>query len=350
MNIALLHKLRRAGGAAVPMEDLGADPLAVRADLDELEAFGFGIERHPYRGVAYLHPPDRLCPDQIEWELGTRLIGRRVAVWNRVTSTNDLAARAAASEANAGLAILAEGQTAGRGSRGRTWVAPPGSSILMSVLLFPPPPLQDPAWLTALAAVALAGAIDLGDCGPGAMPGEARIKWPNDILIDGRKVAGILVERGLGTVLGIGLNVNLDLDQFPPDLRDSATSLRRVFGRPLDRSEVARNILRELDRCYDRAATLGPDWLNAAYGRRSEHLGHDVEVTTPAGIVAGRLGSIDLRSGLAVGRSRDDCRRVPIEDVAAISHRPGSMRWTPEEIRAGWPPPPGVPRVPAPGH
>ena len=107
-------------------------------DLDALEAFGFALERHPYRGVAYRGPADRLCPDQIEDGLETRRVGRRIAVWNRVTSTNDLAVRASASTANEGLVVLAEEQSAGRGRRGRAWTAPPGSSILMSVLLFPP--------------------------------------------------------------------------------------------------------------------------------------------------------------------------------------------------------------------
>ena len=107
-----------------------------------LVSFGFGIEQHPYRGASYVGPADRLCPDQIEHELATRWLGRRIVVWNRVTSTNDLAARAGASGSNDGLVILAEEQTSGRGRRGRSWTAPPRSSILMSVLLFPPPQLD----------------------------------------------------------------------------------------------------------------------------------------------------------------------------------------------------------------
>ena len=145
VNIPLLRPApRRRGASSSRSAELGAGPRRASArDLDELEAFGFAIERHPYRGVAYRGPAERLCPDQIEYGLGTRRVGRRVAVWNRVASTNDLAARAAASPANEGLVVLAEEQTAGRGRRGRTWTAPPGSSVLMSVLLFPPGPLAD---------------------------------------------------------------------------------------------------------------------------------------------------------------------------------------------------------------
>src|SRR5206468_12961365 len=140
-------------------------------DLDELAAFGFAIKHHPWLGVAYRGPAERLCPDLIEDGLGTVCVGRRVAEWNRVTSTNDLAARAAGSLANEGLVILAEEQTAGRGRRGRTWTAPPRASLLVSVLLFPPPALTDPAWLTALGAV---GVAELVRDWTGR---DARVKW-----------------------------------------------------------------------------------------------------------------------------------------------------------------------------
>ena len=133
-----------ARGQFVPLVDLGEDRAQVWEDLEALERFGFQIERHPYLGAAYRGPTCRLCPDQIEHGLKTRGIGRRIAVWNRVGSTNDLAARAGSTPANDGLVVLAEEQTAGRGQRGRIWTAPARSSILMSVLLFPPPRLPLP--------------------------------------------------------------------------------------------------------------------------------------------------------------------------------------------------------------
>ena len=213
----------------------------MHADLDALAAFGFAIERHPYRGAAYIGPAERLCPDQIEHELGTDRVGRRIAVWSRVSSTNDLAAGACGSASNDGLVVLAEEQTAGRGRLGRSWTAPPRSSILMSVLLFPPRSSTprgrcrpDVAWLTAMGAVATAEVVSAW------IGREAAIKWPNDVRVDGRKIAGILVERpasqglpastaaatdgdgpgppdepGPAAVIGIGLNVNLE-SRGPP--------------------------------------------------------------------------------------------------------------------------------------
>ena len=303
--------LERPGGF-IPLDSLGADP----AELDELEAFGFTFERHPYHGVAYRGPSPRLCPDQIEWELNTRVIGRRVAVWNRVTSTNDLAARASVSSSNDGLVILAEEQSSGRGSRGRSWSAPSGSSILMSVLLFPPPAMADPAWLTALGAVAVAEVV------AGFDGLDARIKWPNDVRVGRRKLAGILVERGQGTVLGIGLNVNVE--EFPEELRESATSLRTLLGRPLDRSEVARTLIRRLDDHHAQATRSGADSLNDHYRRRSEHLGHEVEVGTATGTIVGRLVDLDLRAGLTLALPSGETRQVAGREVAAIVNRDGS--------------------------
>src|ERR1017187_8566328 len=128
LNMTLLDRLRAVPGDYVPLEKLGLGLEQVHADLSSLVSFGFGIEQHPYRGAAYVGPAERLCPDQIEHGLETRWIGRRVAVWSRVTSTNDLAARAGASASNDGLVILAEEQTSGRGRRGRSWSAPPRSS------------------------------------------------------------------------------------------------------------------------------------------------------------------------------------------------------------------------------
>jgi BirA family transcriptional regulator, biotin operon repressor / biotin---[acetyl-CoA-carboxylase] ligase len=309
MNMTLLHRLREAGGGFIPLASLDG----IATDLDELEAFGFELERHPYHGVAYRGPSPRLCPDQIEWELGTNVIGRRVAVWSRVTSTNDLAARASSSLANEGLVVLAEEQTSGRGRRGRAWSAPASSSILMSVLLFPPTSIDDPAWLTILGAVAVAEVV------AGFDGIDARIKWPNDVRVERRKLAGILVERGQGTVLGIGLNVNVE--EFPEELRESATSLRKLIGRPLDRSEIARALIQRLDFHYTRAISSGSDSLNDHYRKRSEHLGHEVEVTTATETITARLVDLDLRTGLKLQLADGPLRQFAGQDVAAIVNR-----------------------------
>lgn len=199
-------------------------------------------------------------------------------------STNDLAARAGSALANDGLVVLAEEQSAGRGQRGRSWTAPSGSSILMSILVFPPAALTsaqlDPhagsAWLTAMAALVTAEIVTEWTSR------EARIKWPNDVRVEGRKIAGILVERVLrplrgtgsgrqhdaGTqavVIGVGLNVNIALDAFPPELQSSATSVAVLNGgQPVDRSALARALVQRFDACYERIVESGPGVLSDA--------------------------------------------------------------------------------------
>jgi BirA family biotin operon repressor/biotin-[acetyl-CoA-carboxylase] ligase len=294
VNISLLYRLRAASGDFVPYDrlagDAGLDGLG--RDLDELASFGFGVERHPILGASYRGHAERLCPDQIEFGLDVRRVGRRVAVWNRVTSTNDLAARAARSASNEGLVVLAEEQSAGRGRRGRTWTAPARSSILMSVLLFPTGPLAEPAWLTALGAVAVAEVVSAWVGRP------ASIKWPNDVRVDGRKIAGILVERGAGAVIGIGVNANLTPEALPAEVRPTATSLRILNGSPADRSELARDLIRRLDALYDRALREGPRILLHPWRDRIELLGRPVIVLTLSGPAQGRLDDLDPFDGL----------------------------------------------------
>jgi len=243
-----------------------------------------------------------------------------------------LASRAGASAANDGLVVLAEEQLAGRGRLGRSWVAPARSSILMSVLLFPPQHLVGAVresasgcpWLTALGAVATA---EVAATWTGR---EVTIKWPNDVRVGGRKIAGILVERvlaprplaasprsapasesGRGVVIGIGLNVNLAPAAFPDDLRSKATSLQiERGGDSVDRSELCRDLIRRLDNWYDLSRTAGPNVLNRPWRAFSEHLGRVVTVATVGGSVTGRLVDIDLILGLSL--------------EIATSHGPGS--------------------------
>lgn len=313
MNIPLLHRLREADGSYLQLSALGEDLAAVRADLAELIAFGFVLEQHPYQGIAYRGPAERLCPDQVEWQLATRRVGRRVAVWNRVTSTNDLAARAAGSRTNDGLVILAEEQTSGRGRRGRTWVAPARSSLLMSVVLFPPESLDRPAWLTALGAVAVAELVEA------ATGHEARIKWPNDVRVRGRKIAGVLVERGSSSIVGIGLNVNLSEQDLPEDLAARATSIRLLTGEQFDRSELAHRLIVRLDELYDQGVTRGPDDLTRLWQARFEPLGRLVRVQTASAEYRGRLVDADLQRGLVLDGPRGGTGWIASPEVLALS-------------------------------
>jgi BirA family biotin operon repressor/biotin-[acetyl-CoA-carboxylase] ligase len=194
-----------------------------------------------------------------EWTLDTRRLGRRVFLYDRVDSTNNVAAALAEDTANDGVVVLADEQTAGRGQYGRTWLAPPGASVLLSVLLFPPPPLRRPAVLTAWAAVAVCNVVRQTTGVP------AQIKWPNDVLLRGRKVCGTLIEQRRGTVIGIGLNVRQSADELARVGLPGATSLAQHAPAPPETAEAARLLVRQLDEDYDRLcqgdrATLEACW------------------------------------------------------------------------------------------
>jgi BirA family biotin operon repressor/biotin-[acetyl-CoA-carboxylase] ligase len=178
-----------------------------------------------------------------EWQLDTTWIGRRVFVFDRVDSTNSLAAELANTADREQLAVLADEQTAGRGQHGRTWTAAPGSSVLLSLLLFPSEAMRRPVVLTAWAAVSVCEAIR-------QLTGQnATIKWPNDVLVQGRKICGILIEQGRGTVVGIGLNVQQTAAEFARNNLD-ATALNQIAPKPLATEQVARKLLRVLDAEY----------------------------------------------------------------------------------------------------
>jgi BirA family transcriptional regulator, biotin operon repressor / biotin---[acetyl-CoA-carboxylase] ligase len=211
------------------------------------------------------------------------------------TSTNDRGRELAAAGAPHGTVVTAAAQSAGRGRQGRTWTAPPGAALLMSVILREPPAL-----LSLAAAVGVAGA--LGE--------QARIKWPNDVLVDGRKVAGILVEgrpQDHWAVVGIGVNVAVEPDQFPSELRDSAGTLGRSR---VDVELVLADVLASLDS----ALALSQDAMLDMWRARDALLGREVRWSGGRGVAngiddGGRL-LVDLPGG---GQAALDAGEVHLE-------------------------------------
>lgn len=224
-----------------------------------------------------------MTPPRQEWALDTRRLGRRVLVYERLDSTNNLAAALAEDPGNDGLVILADEQTAGRGQYGRTWLAPPGASVLLSVLLFPPPPLRRPAILTAWAAVAVCNVVRQITGVP------AKIKWPNDVLLRGRKVCGILIEQRRGTVAGIGLNVRQTAEELVRAGLTEATSLAQQAGAAPETPEVARRLVRQLDEDYDLLCGGDLGTLEACWKWHLGLLGRQVRARCLDGTEQGRL-------------------------------------------------------------
>jgi BirA family transcriptional regulator, biotin operon repressor / biotin---[acetyl-CoA-carboxylase] ligase len=200
------------------------------------------------------------------------LIGHRIIAFECVDSTNTAAAQLADDPANDGAAVLAAEQSAGRGQHGRRWQCRPGDGVLLSVLLFPPPALRRPAVLTALAATAVCETVrQLTGLPP-------RIKWPNDVLLRGRKVCGILIEQGRGAVVGVGLNLRQTAAHFAAAGLPNAASLSQFTGAELDARATAEMLLRYMDEEYARLLAGDLTTLEACWKRRLGLVGREVLV------------------------------------------------------------------------
>lgn len=243
------------------------------------------------------------------WHFDTAHIGRRVFVFDTVDSTNAVATRGSPEN---GLVVLAHHQTAGRGQYGRVWQSEPSRSLLLSVVLTPPAEFRRPVVLTALAAVAVGEAVF-------ALTGvQAKIKWPNDLLVRGKKVCGILIEQGHSTVVGIGLNLNQTAEEFAAAGLPDATSLHLVSGRAIDHRTAAGVLVRHLDAEYGRLLAGERVAVEADWKWRVGLLGRHVVVElTGGGAVEGRLLEMGF-DGLALEAAGGFVRTIVPETVAHV--------------------------------
>lgn len=225
---------------------------ALFRDIEELIAAGYNIEFHPYLGVKLIDIPDRLLEHEIREDMNTERIGKTMRIFDEVESTNNTAWQLLETEPGLpdGTVILAESQSAGKGRLGRAWHSAAGQGIWMSVILKVHLPPDKLAILTATASLAIANMLQQFI----HLPSE--IKWPNDVMVRGRKVSGVLVETRSNQpdtfVMGIGLNVNQTTQDFPEELQGIATSLRaeRPGNQSVNRVRVIRPLLFYLDTVY----------------------------------------------------------------------------------------------------
>jgi len=193
---------------------------------------------------------DRLVADELQVDLGGAVIGHRIIVLEQTRSTNDAISQGANANSKEGLVVFAEHQTAGRGQRGNRWESTTGKGLWFSILLRPGIELASSPQLTTWAAEAISSAIQ------NEFSLTPAIKPPNDVQIDGRKIAGVLVEMRAQektthlAIAGIGVNVNQSREDFPKELKSRAISLAMALGKPVDRQSFAIALLRELDRTY----------------------------------------------------------------------------------------------------
>jgi BirA family biotin operon repressor/biotin-[acetyl-CoA-carboxylase] ligase len=230
-----------------------------------------------------------------------------------IGSTNDMAARLAAGGAPEGTTVAAEAQTSGRGRLGRTWFSPPGAGLYVSIVIRPDPGARAastasaPAGPGLPAALTLASGVALAEAVRETTGLRAEIKWPNDVVVERRKLAGILAEASAqGTNLDfviLGFGVNVRPVTYPPDVAHRATSIEAELGRPVDRGLLLAKTLENLAACRealrggDMAGVLGR-WRRLSPGA----VGARVEWRTPAGPVTGRTAGLDEDGALLVER------------------------------------------------
>lgn len=223
---------------------------AVWKQINNLRNLGYAITAEPSRGYRLIASPDNLHAAALSQLVSSSRIWKKVVFLQETVSTNATAFRMAEDGAAEGTIIIAEQQTGGKGRLGRTWASPAGVNLYCSIILRPPIQPAAAPQLTFLSVIAVARAVEK------LTPLKTRIKWPNDLLINGKKVAGLLNEMSAETdkvnfvILGIGVNLNMAAGQFPEELRHPATSLFLEAGGKIDRSEFARVLLEELDSLY----------------------------------------------------------------------------------------------------
>jgi BirA family biotin operon repressor/biotin-[acetyl-CoA-carboxylase] ligase len=305
-------------GGAISRE-LKVSRTAVWKHISALREAGYVIEAVPSRGYRLVSTPDILSTEEVTALLTGTVVGSRFVCLSETVSTNSDAFRLAEQGADEGTVVVSNAQSGGKGRLGRRWSSPPGVNLYCSVVLRPKIMPYEAPQLTFLSAVAVARAIEL-TCGL-----KPQIKWPNDILIDGKKVAGLLNEMSAETdginfvILGIGVNLNMTAGQFPADLRHPATSLLLEGGRPVSRAQYAALLFNELDRLY-------ADFLRHGFGPVREEWqarcnAHGRELTVGDGdreTIRGRFAGIDEDGALLVRRPDGTVERILSGDVRVI--------------------------------
>jgi BirA family transcriptional regulator, biotin operon repressor / biotin---[acetyl-CoA-carboxylase] ligase len=301
-------------------DKLGLTRAAVWKHVEALRAQGYRIDAVPARGYRLAGIPDRLTALELRPLLNTHDLGQTLHHFEVISSTNDHARALAEDGAGHGEVVIAEAQTGGRGRRGRPWVSPPGRNAYFSVVLRPElPPARAPE-LTLLASVAVCDALRQANV-------PAEIKWPNDLMVGARKIAGILTElasepeRVNWVVVGIGVNVNAVEADFPEELRAIATSIRIERGEPAPRSLFVAACLTSLEAWLDLHAEEGFGPVRAAWRARSGTLGRDVTVLAEGREVVGRAEDIDEAGALLV-RTAAGVERVLSGDVMLLRTPP----------------------------
>lgn len=319
MRSKILEILRGAADEYISGEEIAqrlqVSRTAIWKHIKELKQAGYGIESHQRSGYRLVQSPDLLLPNEIKRRLRTRLLGQNVVHYENIATTNEEAKTLARQGAADGTIVVSESQGGGKGRLSRSWFSPYGKGIWFSIILRPHILPHNAPKCTLMAAVAIAKAIDK------CIGVAVGIKWPNDILHDGKKLVGILTEMSAEidrinyVVIGMGINVNMARADFSDDIGDIATSLAQIKGEPVSRLDLLCEIIEQLEILYDEMEANGFSAILEEWKRYSVTLGQTVKVIGFDETFIGKALDIDADGALMV-ETGDGVQRILAGDVS----------------------------------
>ncbi|MEK5644041.1 biotin--[acetyl-CoA-carboxylase] ligase [Paenibacillus rhizosphaerae] len=289
---------------------LSVSRTAVWKQINKLREAGYEFEAVPHKGYRIVSKPDLLDQQELAQRIQSKVMGSRLKILGTTVSTQEEAKALAEEGAPEGTLVIAEEQTGGKGRMGRKWFSPYGKGIWMSLVLRPEQPLHYTPQLTLLTGVAVCRAVRKVT---GVMAG---LKWPNDLLVDGRKICGILLESAAEDehvrycIAGIGISANLDRDDYPEELTGIGTSLKIEAGEPIDRMALIATVMEEFEMLYELYRKDGFQPVASLWEALSVTLGKRVSIQTARGPIEGMADGLDASGALRV--RTDAGEQIPV--------------------------------------
>ncbi len=299
---------------------LNVSRTAVWKHINELRRRGYQIKSSPKSGYSFIEGTHLLLPEEILPGLNTQIVGKHIAHYDEVSSTQDIAAEMARGGAAEGTVVIAETQKRGRGRKGRNWISPPEGGIYLSLILRPNLKPSQVVQIPLIASVALVKAIRE------TVPLQPMIKWPNDIIVGKKKVGGILTEMsseidGVNyVVLGIGLNVNMPASLLDEETTGIATSLIDEYGEYTSRTKLVQSFLSEFEIIYTKFLASGFSSVRDEWKALNNTIGEWVKVSDGGKEIEGEALDIDNDGFLLVRKEGGDVSKIISGDVSFSNH------------------------------
>ncbi|RBW70254.1 biotin--[acetyl-CoA-carboxylase] ligase [Bacillus taeanensis] len=317
LHILLEHNGEYVSGQKIS-EQLGCSRTAIWKHISELRKEGYELEAMQRRGYRIIQQPNNIRSHNIHVGLKTEFVGQNIVYHESVSSTQTIAHQLAHEGAEEGTLVAADEQGKGKGRLGRDWHSPKGTGVWMSLILRPKIPPQQAPQLTLLAAVAVVKGIKE------AVGLDCEIKWPNDILIHGKKVVGILTElqaeadRIQSVIIGIGINVNVK--EFPEELQNKATSLLiEKSGKEINRAALMQRILEQTERIYKQYLKEGFPIIKLLWESYAVSLGKEIKATTINGSFEGYAKGITEEGVLLIEDKEGEIHQIYSADIEISS-------------------------------